>query len=295
MTWLGILLALGTSTSWAAANVLTRRLGRSVGPARGMIWSMTAGALLAAPIACVFDDRSAPWTATITAWVVIAALSGVVAYVGLFFALAGESLTLAVPLVSSWSVVAGVISVAIFGERIRTVQLIGAAGVVAGVILVGLGSGPPRDVHAPSSAGAPSVTSQRALGAAAASALGFGVMIPAMGRIAPATGVFGAMAVVAAIAVPLAAGLARLAHQPMRPPERSAWGIVVSTGAAETIGFVCVTLARRFAPMTLVAPVASLAATLTVLYAWALLRERPRPLAIAGALVAGAGVVVIAA
>jgi drug/metabolite transporter (DMT)-like permease len=119
-------------------------------------------------------------------------------------------------------------------------------------------------------------------------------MVPAIGRIAPALGAFGATTVVYALGIALALGIGRFAGVSLRPPPRSAWGLVLATGAAETVGFVTVALARRFAPMTLVAPVASLSSTMTVLYAWAVLKERPRPVAMAGALLAGAGVVILA-
>ena len=87
----------------------------------------------------------------------------------------------------------------------------------------------------------------------------------------------------------------RLAKVSLRPPPATAWRLVFATGAAETIGFVAVALARRFAPMTLVAPVASLSSALTVLYAWLVLRERPSALAAVGALLACVGVAVLAA
>ena len=50
----------------------------------------------------------------------------------------------------------------------------------------------------------------------------------------------------------------------------------------------------RHAPMAVVSPVVSLAAALTVLYAWLVLRERPGRLALAGAALASAGVVLLA-
>jgi drug/metabolite transporter (DMT)-like permease len=68
----------------------------------------------------------------------------------------------------------------------------------------------------------------------------------------------------------------------------------VLTAAFETAGFVALTLARRHAAMAMVGPLASLAATLTVLYGWLVLRERPGRLAGVGAALACAGVVALA-
>ncbi|MEA2747348.1 MAG: EamA-like transporter family [Myxococcales bacterium] len=302
MVWLGILLALGTSVSWAIGNVLTQRVGRLVGPPRAMLWSMAAGAVLAAPCSLLFDARQAPLTSSVAIWIAAAAVAGVFAYVGLFFAFANEGLTLAVPVVSSWPLVAGVVSVALLGDALRGVQLLGAAAVVIGVVLVAV---PRRDAAATTTttavaagsepASTSTITGKKwAMRAALASAVGFGVMVPAMAHVAPATGAFGATVIVFVLGIMLALGIGRLAGVSLRAPPRAAFGLVFATGAVETMGFVTVALARRFAPMTVVAPVASLASTLTVLYAWMILKERPSRTAIAGALLAGAGVVVLA-
>jgi drug/metabolite transporter (DMT)-like permease len=291
MVWLGILLALATSVSWAIGNVLTQRVGKLVGPPRAMLWSMAAGGMLAAPCAALFDARQVPFTSAVAVWIAAAAISGIVAYIGLFFAFANEGLSTAVPVVSSWSLVAGLVSVFVFGETLRGMQLFGAGAVLVGVVLVSL----PRPTVTRSTSTSTSTTSRWALRAALASALGFGVMVPAMGRVAPTTGAFGATVIVFALGSVLALGIGKLAGVSLGAPPRAAWGLVFATGAAETVGFVTVALARRFAPMALVAPVASLASTFTVLYAWGVLKERPHFIAAAGALLAGVGVAILAA
>ena len=78
------------------------------------------------------------------------------------------------------------------------------------------------------------------------------------------------------------------------PPPRAAWPLVLATAFTETAGFVAVSFARRFAPLAVVTPVSSLASALTLVYAWLVLRERPRPLAAAGAAIASTGIVVLA-
>ena len=285
---IGVLLALGTSACWALGNVLTQKTGRLVGPPRAMLWSMAAGGVLAAPLALLLDERTAPVTPAGAAYVAIAAVSGVVAYVGLFFAFASESLTVAVPIVSSWPVVTAAVSFVLFGERVARETLGGAAVVLLGVVLVSLGSqradAPRHDAHA----------SRRALAAGLASAVGFGVMIPAMAHVAPATGAFGATAAVYALGVVLGGIGARALGVDVRPPPRGTLTLVLATGAVESLGFVCVNLARKFAPMTVVAPVATLSSTFTVIAAWAFLKERPGPRVLAGAALACAGVVMLA-
>lgn len=290
-TWLGIVLALITSVAWGLGNVLTQRTGKKLGPARGMVWSMVAGGLLALPLAVVLDPRSAPVTGSIVSSVVIAGVAGVVAYVGLFFAFANEALTVTVPLVSSWPVVSVAAALFVYGEKLSGRQAAGTAAVIVGALLVSfVPSAPAIDGARPDPR-----ARRRAILAAVASSLGFGVMVPSMARAAPAVGAFGTTALVYAIAATLVAlAMGLVARMSIAPPPRAALPLVLMTGAAETTGFVTVALAARYAPMAIVIPVASLSSALTVLFAWVALRERPHPLAAVGALLACAGVVVLA-
>jgi drug/metabolite transporter (DMT)-like permease len=199
-------------------------------------------------------------------------------------------LTTAVPLVSSWSLVAGVVSLVFLREVFGRQNVVGAFAVFAGVVLISLD----RQGTGATSQGSPRVGRRRAFAAALASALGFGVMVPAMGHVAPATGVFGATAIVFILGIGLAVTGGGLAGMRFGLPPRAALSLVLATGLAETMGFVSIAAARPFAPMTVVAPIATLSSAMTVIYAWAVLRERPRRRTIAGALLACAGVVLLA-
>lgn len=295
MVWLGVVLALGTSMSWAAGNILTQRVGRLVGPPRAMLWSMAAGALIALPCAVLLDERTAPLSLSLVAWLVAAGVAGVMAYIGLFVAFANKGLTVAVPIVSSWPLFAIGFSVASFGESVGGRQWIGVAAVLGGVLFVALPSASRASAPSGDDVTAGSSPGDRwGLPAALASSFGFGIMIPAMGRVAPATGAFGATVIVFSIGIALSLVVGRVANVSFAAPPRSAWPLVLATGLAETTGFVTVALARRFAPMALVAPVASLASVFTVVYALVFLKERPRPIAAVGALLAGAGVAILA-
>ena len=94
-----------------------------------------------------------------------------------------------------------------------------------------------------------------------------------------------------ALAVPLAARV------PRRLPRAAAARLVADRpgpGFFETAGSACITLGARHAPLAIVSPLASLAAAFTVLYAWAILRERPARGVLIGAALVSAGVVVLA-
>jgi drug/metabolite transporter (DMT)-like permease len=284
--WAGVLLALGTSVSWAIGNVFIQKSGRVLGAARAAVWAFLAGGLASAIGAWCLDHRTAPFTVDTAVWTGISGVAGLLAYVCLFVALERARLSIAVPLISSWSLVSGLLSLTVFGERVRPWQLFGAGTVLAGVVMVSVAGSQDDQTTAKGKRGA--------LLAAFGSALGFGVMVPAMAHVAPAAGEFGSSALVYAVGLALGIPLAWRLGVPLAPPPRAAWGLVLMTGAVETLGYILLAFARRFAPVALVSPVASLASALTVLYAWVVLRERIRPLAAVGALLASVGVVLLA-
>jgi drug/metabolite transporter (DMT)-like permease len=282
----GVLLALLTSVSWALGNVYIQKSGRLVGASRAMLWALLAGGAAAGVLSLLLDVRQAPITPAVIGWIVLAGLSGLLAYACLFASFARAPLSLAVPLVSSWSIISGALSFLVFGERLRAGPLAGAVVVLSGVILVSLGA----MRESPVSAAGP----RSSLWVSFGSAVGFGIMVPSLTHVAPATGEFGATALVYGIGLLLGLPLARALGIELRPPPRAAWPLVLVTGCFETLGFVAISFARRYAPMAVVTPVSSLAAALTVLYAWVVLRERPHPLATAGAVLACVGVVILA-
>jgi drug/metabolite transporter (DMT)-like permease len=284
----GVLLGLATSVCWALGNVFIQRSGNALGGPRALTWALALGGTVSAIAAAFFDQRPASPTGSTWAWLLVAGVAGLCAYAGLFYAFTRAKLSLAVPFVSSWSVIAGVLSLTVFHQSARSGQLAGAAIVIAGVVLVSLGAAgsPAPDAGRPAS--------WRPLGAAFLSGIGFGVMVPAMAYITPALGMFGTAAAVYFIGLVLAVPIAVRFGISLAPPPRAAWREVAGAGLFETMGFVCLNAGGRLAPVALVAPVASLAAVFTVVYAAIFLRERPGRLALSGALLASLGVVVLA-
>jgi len=124
--------------------------------------------------------------------------------------------------------------------------------------------------------------------------VGFGILIPAMRRMAP---VFGSVGTIGAVyladlvlALPLAIGF----RIDLRLPRGRAWMPVFLAGFFETAGSVCIVLGARHAPLAIVSPLASLAAAFTVVYAWVILGERPARGVLIGAVLVSVGVVVLA-
>jgi drug/metabolite transporter (DMT)-like permease len=285
----GILLALCTSLSWALGNVLMQKTGRQLGGPRAMAWVMLVGCAVAGLAGLALDQRSEPVGARVVLWAAAAGVTGVIAYGCIFYSFARAKLSLAVPLVSCWAIVAGGISVVLLHERPSASQLAGAAIVLAGVMLVSRWAS--SDQLSP---GVSPTSARRALWAALGAGVAFGIMLPAMGQAAGGLGAFGTTATAHALGVLLLAVVARVGGLSLAPPPRSAWLVVLATGFFETLGYVFLTIGGRFAPITLLAPVASLASAFTLLAAWLFLRERPPRMALVGAILASAGIVLLA-
>jgi drug/metabolite transporter (DMT)-like permease len=284
MFW-GIVLGLAASACWAVANVAVQRSARQVGTFRALVWAQLIGVVCVVP-ALPFDERSVPLALGHVPWLVAAGVSALIAYVCLFYAFEHGRLTIAVPVMSSWAVIASGLSLVLFHETVRTSQLAGAALVVAGAVIV-------SRVAQAGNAGSGGAGAPRWLLASFGAAIGFGVLIPAIGVLAPVTGRLGIIIVVYVADIVLGFPLALRYGVSLAPPTGRAWLPVALAGFFETAGFAALAFAARFAPLALVSPLSSLASLFTVLFAWLVLHERPaRPILLGAALVA-AGVLVL--
>ena len=285
----GILLGLCASACWAIANVAVQRSARRLGAFRGLLWAQVAGVAIVAALAPLVDQRASAVTTGLVPWLLLAGASALLAYVCLFYAFEHGRLTIAVPVMSSWSVIAAGMSLLLFRTPVHRLALGGAACVIAGALVVSRYSQQRAASASPGGAGRP-----RWLLAAAGAAVGFGLLIPSIGRLAPALGPLGAVAVTFVADLALGLPLALWFRVRLAPPPLATWLPVGLAGLFETAGFVCIAVASRHAPLVLVSPLASLASAFTVLYAWLVLRERPPRPVLLGAAIACAGVVIMA-
>jgi drug/metabolite transporter (DMT)-like permease len=222
-------------------------------------------------------------------WLLAAGATALLAYLCLFYAFEHGRLTVAVPVMSSWSVIAAGVSLLLFRAPVHRVALSGAACVIAGALVVS-GYSQQRAASASTGGGA----TPRWLLASAGAAVGFGLLIPTIGRLAPALGPLTAVAATFVADLALGLPLAWWFRVDLAPPPRAAWLPVALAGFFETAGFACIGVGSRYAPLVLVSPLASLAAAFTVVYAWLVLRERPARPVLLGAALACAGIVLMA-
>jgi len=282
----GVLLGFAASASWALANVAVQRAGRAVGPLPGLFWTQLIGIGMALIGTAAFGQWPSALTAGDWAWIAVAGVAGLVAYVSIFYAFEHGDLTVAVPIISSWAVLSAGVSVVFFGERLTPNQLIGAGAVVAGAITV------TRFVHAGGGARTPSGRSW--LLAAVGASVGFGIAVPAIRRLSGPFGPVAPIGVVYVADLVLALPLVLAFRIKLPLPRGRAWLPLVLAGFFETAGSVCITFGARHAPLAIVSPLASLAAALTVVFAWAFLGERPPRGVLVGAALVSAGVVILA-
>jgi drug/metabolite transporter (DMT)-like permease len=132
------------------------------------------------------------------------------------------------------------------------------------------------------------------LPASVGTAVGFGLVVPAMRRLAPVFGAAGTIGAVYAAALILALPVILALRIRLPLPPRRAWSWILLSGLLETLGSVCITMGAQRAPLAIVSPLASLASAFTVAFAWAVLRERPPRGVLVGAALVSAGVVVLA-
>jgi drug/metabolite transporter (DMT)-like permease len=290
----GILLALSTSVCWALTNVAVASSGRMVGPVRGLLWAEVFGGALAAAAGWAVDERAQAFTLGTAGWLLVAGVASLAGYLCMFYALARGRLSIAVPIMSGWAVISTLLSVLILGESVRSAQLVGSVMVVVGVALVSRHARQSDAGAAAATAGDPRAAVPRWVWASMGAALGFGVLIPSVVRIVPVVGRMGSVAAVFGADILLGVPLAAAFRMNLRPPPRAALPSIVVAGLLEAAGFVCITLASARAPLAVVSPLASLSSALTVIYAWLVLRERPHPVALAGAALTCAGVIAVA-
>jgi drug/metabolite transporter (DMT)-like permease len=288
--FVGVVLGLSASASWAIANVAVQRSARHVGAFRAILWAQIIGALLVA-VALPLGMRTAALTPLDALWVLAAGAAGLLAYVCLFYAFEHGRLTVAVPVMSSWAVIAAGLSLVIFHEPVRPMQLVGGAGVVAGAVIVSRFA---RSTTAGAVDAAGNTRAPRWLLASFGAALGFGLLIPLIGLLTPVTGRLGVIPVVYGADIALGLPLAWHFRVSLAPPRGRAWISVALAGVFETAGFAFIVLAGRYAPLALVSPLSSLASAFTVLYAWVVLRERPAMPVLVGAGLVCAGVLTLA-
>lgn len=291
---IGVLWGLVCALAWSAANYNIKPAAASHGDLGALFQAQIAGGLAIIPAAL--------WLEGVPSFSLeprgqlalgIAGLSAVIAYVGLFAALRRGRLALVAPLISGWTVLSVLIGVLWMGESMGASQWVGVGLVILGNALLARVGGEGDPGEARSGLGG--------VGWALLSALGFGVMVPAvdvlgadLGRLWAVPAVW-SLELVLGVSLWALLGLAGLnlkvfGRQSLATDLKGAVQ-VGRVGVLEVLGFVGMSVGVGAAPVAIVAPVASLSTGFSVLWGTWLRGERLTRLALIGAITASVGVV----
>lgn len=285
----GTAFGLTSAFAWSLANVAIQKSTRRFGPLGALFGAQIAGGLVALLAGLIVHGiPGAPHGSALGA-IVIAGIAAAIAYGGLFTALEGGAAAVCAPIISAWSIVSVAIDVCRRGDLPGPVAAAGIIAVVFGNALLarfgthGEGAG---------QAAAP----RKAVIAAFASAIGFGLMVPATAEVGAWCGPIHAVPLVWCaqwlIGLPAAQILKmRLFRAAPRTPNDLL--IVAAPGAFEAIGFLALTIGMTTAPIRILAPASSLSTAFTVFLGVFWLKERLARPALFGAVLAAGGVVLV--
>jgi drug/metabolite transporter (DMT)-like permease len=277
---IALLGGLGAALAWGTSTLCSARSSRIIGASSVVAWTMLIG-LVANLAVIAVGPRLGPLGATDIAWMVVAGVGNVSGLLLEYSALRRGKVGIVTPVASTEGAIAAVLAVAA-GEALGVTQAGLLAIVVLGIVLAGLA---PEE----------STSDQRQSAAfwlAALAALFFGISIFATGHLSASLPVGWAvlpprLVGVVAVTIPLAMSRRlRLA--------RSALPLVVITGVAEVLGFVCFAVGARDS-IAIAAVLGSQFAIVASVAAYVFLRERLTRLQLAGVVLIVVGVAALTA
>ncbi len=250
-----------------------------------LFWSALIGLPFLAAVALVLDGTPSAPDGTTLWYTLGGGLTALCAYGGLFVALEGGRVTVVAPIIAAWALLAALIGVA-QGESLSLLGWSGVLAVTVGNALLARDSGP---------AGTRPPGERVAILAALISALGFACMAPCLERANDGLGGVWGSAAIWTVAACL--GLPALVRAELREGTGSVRTrlelSLVLPALFESVGLLCLGLALVEGELIQVAPIASLATGLSVLWGLIFLGEQLGRLAALGAIAASLGVVLI--
>jgi drug/metabolite transporter (DMT)-like permease len=293
---MGIFFGLLAAIGWGIADFLMTNVTRRVGSAQSLVYIQSAG-LLAIVLVMVFQFQVP--TASLLVWIATLGL-GLINLLGtvlIYRSYAVGTLALVSPISSGFAIVTALLALA-SGERPSVVALIGALLLIVGVVVVSRGNdrpstsevgletgiirAPRRSLHLP-----PGVP--EALGVA----ICFGVYFWGLDYVTPTLGHLWPILLSRGVAVcGVLAALARQRLPVVSIPSRL-WPFVLGTAVMDTVAFLAFNVGLGTAETSIVTALAALFSAVTVLLAWAILRERLSPGQLAGVGVILVGVLLV--
>ena len=273
---IALLGGLGAALAWGTGTFCSARSSRGIGAWSVVAWVMLFG-LAANLVVIAVGPSPGSLGAADVAWMLVSGLGNVVGLILEYTALRRGKVGIVTPITSTEGAIAAVLAVAT-GEALGLASGGLLAIVALGIVLAGV---------APEEQPAPDQRKSGAFWLAALAALSFGIGIFATGHLSASLPVGWAvlpprLVGVALVTIPLA--LSRRLKL-----SRSALPLVVFTGIAEVLGFVCFAVGARDS-VAIAAVLGSQFAVVASVAAYVLLRERLTRLQLAGVVLILAGV-----
>ncbi|MFN8476769.1 MAG: DMT family transporter [Kouleothrix sp.] len=257
---MGVLFGLAAAFCWGVSDFVVTRVARSLGVVQAFFYVQLCGIVLTS--ALLLYQPGAP-TPTPTAWLraLVISIFNLAGTLLLYRSFAIGTLALVSPIASGFAVVSALLAL-LAGERPALLALVGAVLLIGGVMVVSRGHGSGGTVTL---AGVP-----EALGVA----LCFGIAFWAIDYVTPALGLLWPVLVIRLVEFVSAIGL--LAYRNTRPAtlDTTGWVLVFAAALLDTLAFVAFNLGVSTSYTTIVTALAALFSAVTVVLAWALLRER---------------------
>jgi len=261
----GILFGLISMVGWGIADFLAARASKTNGTLTTFFWMQIGGLALLFPLAFWFEEGAA-WTGI--QWMV--ASVGVILYSAMYLLLyrSFEKGVIAVisPVFSAFVVVAVVVGLVIFRERLSSIQYIAVALVTGGILLA---SSDWRQVT-----GLKTGSLTRGLPEAFAAMLVAGVFFSILALLARQVGWFSPVLRIRAASVLLVGLLAAgMRARPDFHPPGLPW--LIAAGMIDGVAFLAFNIGIRAAPAALIAPIAGSFSLVTIVLALLFFKERP--------------------
>ena len=272
---IALLGGLGAALAWGAGTFCSARSSRIIGAASVVAWVMLIG-LVANLAVIAIGPAPGALGATGIAWMLVAGSGNVAGLLLEYTALRRGKVGIVTPVTSTEGAIAALLAV-VAGEALGVAQAGLLAVVALGIVLAGVAPDEPT----------PDQHKSGAIWLAALAALSFGISIFATGHLSASLPVGWAvlpprLVGVAVVTIPLAlTRRLRLA--------RSAVPLVIFTGLAEMLGFVCYAVGARHS-VAIAAVLGSQFAVVASVAAYLFVRERLTRLQLAGVVVIVAGV-----
>jgi drug/metabolite transporter (DMT)-like permease len=277
---MGVLFGLTAAICFGVADFFATGAARRAGVPRTLLAVQVVGMLAMGAVVAV---AGRPPVAAPGAWAAMATLSAVnfVGMLLLYRAFAIGTLSLVSPIASGFAVVTAGLALAT-GERPPGLALAGSLLLVLGVTIV-------------SRTRAPGAATLAGVPEAVAVTFCFGLYYWALGQLTPVLGVFWPALVTRLVQLLLALAVVVVAWRTEEAPAplRSSLPLFIAAGLLDTAALVAVSVGVDRAYTTTTTALVSLYSMVTVVLAWAILRERLAPGQWAGVAVVLAGVLLV--